>query len=727
MDHSMHLKSILLFSSALMVMTINIDFYVTSLPVSPIVDSVPALEKINPSGLDSPTTTVPTILSHNNDYQGIRSHPSRANTQFSPKQVLSYGMSSSQMVNNNPVAANNFDLSSSANFRQPKVVQRDSMYTQNDNGDYNDKSIHDSDKTIEGSGLGPQFSNKVHKPKLDDTEDSDDDSDDEDYDDKETIESGSGHNNVAMTTKKPGFIVSHEDTIERPVSNDFYKPFRPPPTPAIPTSGSSINLTSSPMKTEKFTNPLNNLSQNMTNTWNLAKPNQNSSYIAPSGRLPTVTKNKTETDYDYEAESEDDEPEDASVFEDNDPEEDDIISNKTSGSNLNTLSLSNIKPAVNQLNTTSFNSTTTSKVNISSTSPVRQNYQPPAPTPRYEPVRPLGPFNVSTPAWSTMTESRTTSRPYESGKEPSEEEDEEDEEDDEEEDDEEIEDRDEGVAEDSEDEDEFPVERISTSRPSLNSSFINNNQNSHAASTHVPTATFPPNIREQVKPAATLPTSQMDRASIDLATTVPSPRVPVTRAPERANNFVPIIVTTSTTTTTAPTQTTTTTTPIPSIPKFLPPNVIRPAQTHDPIASTRPPPEAASTPFVPIYYKTTPSPIEPFKVSPPVQQAIPPVTTNNLPYDKNISYNDDSLTRQIYDKAVEAYHEANKTVRAALNAVWPPNINLDSTTLEPLLAQPIFFMLALGGAIIGLVLLMMLVVYMITYQIEPRDDDISIY
>lgn len=96
----------------------------------------------------------------------------------------------------------------------------------------------------------------------------------------------------------------------------------------------------------------------------------------------------------------------------------------------------------------------------------------------------------------------------------------------------------------------------------------------------------------------------------------------------------------------------------------------------------------------------------------------PPV--NPLP---GFSYEDDTdLTRQIIDKAVEVYQATNKAISAAVEAVWPTSFEFSSNTFEPLLEKPFLFMLALGGAVMGLVLTMMLLVYLVTYQTRPAED-----
>lgn len=160
----------------------------------------------------------------------------------------------------------------------------------------------------------------------------------------------------------------------------------------------------------------------------------------------------------------------------------------------------------------------------------------------------------------------------------------------------------------------------------------------------------------------------------------PKPEIPKT-------SVMPLTTTTSSTTTTTSTTTaaTTTTTAATTTSTAATTTTTQTSRLSTYITQTpSTPPSYTSTTMqsASIRYATTPK----SRVTTPVYR-----THANSAFDKN-SQDDTDLTREIYDKAVEVYHTTNKAISAAIEAIWPPTFEVNSSTFEPLLNQPMLFM-----------------------------------
>lgn len=198
-----------------------------------------------------------------------------------------------------------------------------------------------------------------------------------------------------------------------------------------------------------------------------------------------------------------------------------------------------------------------------------------------------------------------------------------------------------------------------------------------------------------------------------------------------------ITTTTTSTSTSTTTTSTTTTTPPPTTTQNLP--IVKPSTSIPSHVTSFFPPQAKPTisPVWPIYNTQRPfmipqfypssSPTAPTRnIATTPRTRVGPMMVMEYPSRNSppsLAYEDDTdLTRQIYEKAVEVYHATNKAIAAAVEAVWPPSFEFNSNTIEPLLERPFLFMLTLGAAVMGLVLTMMLLVYLVTYQTRPSED-----
>lgn len=574
--------------------------------------------------------------------------------------------------------------------------------------------LNNPDRLHEGSGVGPlPASNKSQRGKLDDTEDSEDDSDDEDYDYKDgPDDAGRQTGRVVVTTERPAVVVTSSlvNSNKKPPplpESDFYNPFRP----SVTTPTTIISASKSEVVAPALVAPQATASVQVPTQAPRSPSSMNYVSPSPSPKLQTSAKNKTESDYDYEDESGDDELEET-VFEDNDNDET-VPSNKTS--NVIPLNVPYQPPVINRISTT--------KPELPS--PTRAPaIVPQAPTlttpPRLEPSKPhqhpsQPPFRFPTSAGNPVTSRPSDNRPVpptapphnipETGDEGDGEEDEEEEEDEgveeeeEEEEDPDMDDTDTGAG-------DLPESKAPTNNNRMPASNANGGVTAHNQNTSpsrpppttgqpMPPAKTQVNDQVQAIPPAMPPSSQAHRPLSQRPSTTPSIQHPVLTSTSTAPPVAPFFAVK--TTTAAPILPPTSMAPntIPSQPVAVVTQASRPTQ-FVPMAPSPPPSRAAPTPQVPIHF--TPTTMRPHLVSSganPARGGVPALPPSiQAPGNNGINYsnNDDSLTRQIYDKALEAYHEADKTVRATVDAVWPPNFNFDSSTLEPLLAQPVFFM-----------------------------------
>jgi hypothetical protein len=590
----------------------------------------------------------------------------------------------------------------------------------------------------EGSGAGPLHSaaGKSRKPKLDDTDDSsDDDSDDEDYDYRDSLDSGSGYGGIASTTTRPqpGAPPARGEIVGKPPpAGDFYSPFRPPPPlNAIidPTSPRQTN-SGQPQTTRQvgpsLRPPMNVIAPSSANA-SLA----HTTVAPPSSATTTTTGNgiviannrendtKTEIDYDYEDDTEDDDSEETSVFEDNDSDE---PVNKpashhhqrppNSTVNAQTNYSRNNKNGAHKTETTIHSVSTTSTTNRPAQHISMTTELPATIAQRYTTARPVTTIKPAiTPSVVAHSghQDRHKIRPNNVGGDDHLNEQDEDEEGEEDEEDEEDIEEDEGIEEDLRDDDDDDDEEPVTGSHQVSPSATIVSQHSTRAPTVA--STKPPHIVG----AQTKPPNHHNNGSSMQAT---NPNVSSSQDSQGpSGHHSPTTTTASTTvikTTIAPSQIVTvpkSTSPATSTGRMEPTNTtiaaatnqLKPVVYDDSSKSSRnpqfaPPPSGPPTSSPALSDTTSLSPK--YMITPPMQDNIPsgrtpstPVTTNILQYDRGLrTDNNDTLTKQIYDKAVEVYQEADKTIRAAWQAVWPPNINFDSSSVDPLLNQPLFFM-----------------------------------
>lgn len=515
---------------------------------------------------------------------------------------------------------------------------------------------------IDGSGNGPLTNNKHIKEKFDDSEDGDDDDDDddeaEDYDYKDTSDNGSGHNNDLSSQKKSEPLGGHGNSIKRPSDEDLYLPFRPS---LQPNNSTAPNLQLKPTKP-----PIPSSTS----------PPPPSSTIMTTTTLTTATttienrpnSTKLNTDYDYEEESEDDDSEDTSVFEDNDSTDAVLVSSSKTISTTPTTSLSSgsinsstadtIKPTVHPQQAVRPNVTT----HHSSTQSVAMHTT----------ITPLEQPKTSNPIPLQTSPSRSSVDAEADGEEEEEEEEEEDEEE-------------EPEGGELEEGDNFD-ERSPGKTPNPNNNAWNNQNQMKPTAPSVSTWTAQhPYIYSQYNAgngknnmATSIETHSSSHinptfdksAEHPISSIYPSP---VTVASIKTTS-VPYISSTA-----APTMTTRLSSlTFMNVP--IPPTAV----------SSKIYPTVATLP--PFYPPTTPVQIQPIRYATTPRSKVTSTTANILAFDKTLPDSDESLTRQLYDKAVDMYHEADKAVRAAIEAVWPPSIEFNSSTFEPLLAQPMFLM-----------------------------------
>jgi len=582
-----------------------------------------------------------------------------------------------------------------------------------------------SDRLQEGSGAGPLRGDRYQKQKYDDTEDSEDD-DDDDYEDyKESLDNGSGYPNKA---EKPVFHSSQTPSSEvaKPKNqNDpnIYHPFRPLASPprAQPTSTTehtqrlfnSIALVTEPSTvraTQRITEkPIPSTPVPPTTMIHITRP---AISPAPPNQTSMSTKNngtKLDSDYDYEEENEEENSEEfgeGSVFEDNDPNEFDAQSNKTSTMN----SLNNTLGSTIAHNTTGVleslpNHGYSREPQSNSTSNYYnhdKNLAKVKPLPSLETIHSNRP-SITTP--STVLVSNPggpqTNDQNEDDKTDIDEE-----------------------ADDDEDEDEEDEEddtrnnpNVSTYGPHINKARVEGDLWSNLPSTNntqlhdrldkfnislpVYTQTSPPDV---VTSPAKQPSQSNDKPIHGLTfPTTPVAIFSTTPVPYFINSGLgtsfpkPIVEQSSGSTVRYITSTTTS-------PIFTPPprtdsaakvqnSIIR--QSFPPTSTTRFPN------LIPVFPSTTLTSIlnRYNHDTTPVQRYNPsqPTMTSILPYDREVLMpNDDSLTRQIYDKAIEVYHETGKTLRQAWETVWSANMNFEPSKLELLFSDPLFLMCKLN-------------------------------
>lgn len=595
----------------------------------------------------------------------------------------------------------NFPIATSSNYlirneHNNNLPRANTVPNQSDSTSH----LRETDSLIEGSGSGPLLSGgKSQRVKLDDTEDSEDD--DDDYDDRDFLDIGSGHKEPHSAQRKPMDLImsSHSDLNKKPMQNDFYNPFRPAQsiTSKQPPLGQSQNETTRFVPSERPSTDAVVTQATFSNSPTISTPLPEISTTTRKNPSEEANETKGEIDYDYEDETDADYSEATSAFEDNDPTETDFL-NKPDYQNSTSINTQTINTQHqyhhNQLGSSKFEAikppttivSAASMPTIRNPSVATQETHLQAAGPRHTTSRPVIKPQQTTPKpiqAVTTSVAQSPANDYE--------EEEEDEEDEEEEE----------IEEDELEEDEESPQRGVL--PITGSSFDNFNSNQSIPPARQPQRpTHFQNHNEFTtttrSPAMILPSHIKHRPPVDYPTATFSniPSAVTTNVPKR------IISVPFTTTTAVPTTTT-------SINKMLQSSIINSnahstdISMHNEITtSTTQPPMLVEPTQVPTLSPNY-TPLAPVMATerPTKYLTTIPNTGNrpftslmpNIPYDDRAQRdNDDTLTKQIYDKAVEVYHEADKTVRAAWHAVWPPNINLDSSSIEPLLAQPLFFM-----------------------------------
>lgn len=618
-----------------------------------------------------------------------------------------------------------FVLPTTKTPRQPFLLSQVAKTRPNSTISYQNQPATDPRDLVEGSGNGPPSGSRQHQnEKYDDTEDGGDDDDDEeedeDYSDKsvennssrvtqvvsnpkksESIKVSSENKNTQVNHHQGEYQKQHQKTQDLILSslnkgislvpaNEAARPQKNPnsaiqnvptqlyPVGELPTTNSPPSLlnlmnVSSPSSTYESSNhqirPTARPQQiPTTSTVTIAKPELTTVANSPANQTSKAGKNsKNHDEYlDYEDDSDDDDSDDTSNFEDNESNADQMPIKESAKHQTQTISSTNLTEVI----------TTRAPTITSSTQP--------------------SPYSVSNSPLAVRPLSSTTKAPslpdsiVDDVGDDDDEDDEEEDEDDEEEHDDVIEDN---IDETGNGSSKIPSKPIS---PTATTSTTTSTTTTTTTSTTTTTTTTTTTPRPATTTTSQPPTTSTSRAPITSATifkvvspSTPRP-VPVSTIISSSTYTPDLIV--------APT----------AKPLYVPkPSTIPPAPT--PTVATR---------FTPIRYATTPTNKGP---------ADNIGTSSIMNYGRGSSVEDDTdLTVQLFNKVVEIYHSAGKAIQTGVDAVWPPSFEASTGMLEPLMAQPLLFMLALGAAIIGLVLTMMLVVYIVSYQIEPKDD-ISIY
>lgn len=593
------------------------------------------------------------------------------------------------------------------------------------------KQMHERDTYIEGSGAGPPNKAQKNKHKPDDSDDSDDDNDDDDdYDDyKDTPDSGSGHTRGPKTPNILSSQTVNPYKLPVPGNNDadIYNPFRRPQiaqdthTSVVQTrpTHTSYPITSKPPafippKTEqKVASSLP--ASTTTSAHKLHESVGPSLDTMSTTSLPVmintyknkVNSSKLDSDYDYEEEAEDEDSEEASAFEDNDTHDQDMV-HRNNSSNTDDKQSNSLRPVsanVAQSNQSSiYNYANEIKNRNQNTSKLDLNMVTTAAAPTTiinTTVKPMIKPNAG-----------TDNERIKPAIEPNE-----DEEDDIEEDEEE--DEDEEVAEDEEP--ETPAENTKSSVNSTNSinkhdnailrnEFSNSKPDFHTTPT--PTRPQPHQNFQDVsrKPKFTTfnanygynkseyqltgpqQTMRLDDANIPkedaqpTSNSQPPTQRPISELSSNNNNNNNVA---------RPMMSRVTEKPITNKifqPLATPQTTISPAKTPSFVhfsTTAIPNPILISV----INPSTTIGPIQQFKYATTPRMIPHNMITNMMPYDRSSEImNDDGLTRQIYDKTVEVYQETERLLRQAWESVWPTNMNFESGSFEPLLAQPLLFM-----------------------------------
>lgn len=400
-----------------------------------------------------------------------------------------------------------------------------------------------------------------------------------------------------------------------------------------------------------------------------------------SSQMRPTTPSKSELDYEYEDENDDEDSEYNSNFEDNEPLD---VSTLSSNSTTNNSSVVNLPPIV------AHPKLQTSQKPILQTPPIptKVTQRPSTMVPTRQPIinstmqanhdkpnlpKPVAPAVVENrPATippptlilpSTTDASLVLPEEYDDDNE------------DENEDDEEEEEIEDELDEEEEDE-EGPVSGLGQSQ------FDQRTTQSPLAPTR-----YEPNLAQTPPKKASLPDAVKSSTSPKQQSTnfARPPDYPFNRWPDSSgapddalttSMIPPTTTTTTTTTTTAAPTTTTTTTTTTERPKLSP---------QIPPLPPTPPPFYSSTTMqtISIKYATTPR----SRVTTSVAR-----TPSTSAFDKNLPDDDTDLTREIYDRAVEVYHTTNRAINAAIGAIWPPTFEMNSSTFEPLLNQPMLFM-----------------------------------
>lgn len=581
---------------------------------------------------------------------------------------------------------------------------RDNAY-KNYTGAYSVPNYSEFDSSSEGSGLGPQPAWKHRNPKQDDTEDSgDDDSDnDEDYDYRDSLDSGSGLGLIRSTTARPDRARSEPSPpngSDKMHPNDPYSPFRPPivlfdadqkattktSTPSeMTTRQVDISTTRAPIRVPSTTSAPVSPSTTFF-------PKTSPSTTTSRNLVVSTTKNngtRAEVDYDYEDENEDDDSIDSSAFEDNEPNETVTTSKLPARQHTN----SSINTQTSHSND-GYNSIGTETTKLPASHGANSTNQLAQPIPRvteslfdhnqrHTTSKPNSQTMANKPAITKPTVASQPSRPGAHQFDDLDEEERAPDVDEEEEEEEEEEEDEEGHDDDIEDSDRDENEPILGLEPPKHSGKVNATQHSRP-SQNTDSRPSSSSTTQQPRPSTSKPTPSSSQTQYNLYDLMPSTHNPIVIPANVVPNQISVPIFTSTTAS-------------PTSPRvFMTSNPPKPILVSTTIASQPVLGQPTRVPTVSPAYRPTPgsdtsrtttSTIPSIRSPPTHVTTTTGISNNRRPHD-----NGDTLTKQIYEKALEVYQEADKTVRAAWQAVWPPNINFDSSAVEPLLNQPLFFM-----------------------------------
>lgn len=591
------------------------------------------------------------------------------------------------------------------------------------------------DLVSEGSGNGPLDVNSRKPTKLDDTEEGEDDDDEDDYDDKDVLESnsdahnlqknptitmpgnlhpsdwqnspvdpympfrGSGYTSSASRPIFQGNLSTNRPTLQNPssrpqmnFSDQFYDTINPTkkvnPQPSLPvtvtnsstlppsvsgptTERPSDNRFELHIKSNQTTATIDNNSLKSDKQASFNPPLTNSTSLKnPANKTTSDSRSKDQdVDYDYNEDLEDDDTEDSS-FEDSDPLDNNRQDNDNNSSNQTSNNSIPLIDGDDKQQQNFYNGSYPARL-----PPLLDNY--PRPT-----------FNTATQI-PTSSPTTTPSSSFNSNNPPpygsmpsgdSADYGDEDEEEDPEEDEDDL-----NIEEDDMDNEEDI---------DVNSDYQRNQtSNSVVATTPIVTTTKYPVTRfttsaTPVRPNLSLQqpeSNQPNRINDEYSGLNHNQGFNLLDQSEQSKKLRAPVVATSTSSPSKVFTLKTTT----SSPRIYPSTTSEPSSTSTTITSLltlNPPtlgPTVPKSPSLPDWYTTS----RPAEVMPPLG-----VTPNIVTQGTTSSEDDADLTRQIYDKAVELYQTVQKAVIATYDAVWQPNFDLSSSTFEPLLSQPLFFM-----------------------------------